>query len=147
LFFIPVSWFSKVKIVWKYHITKEHFVKIAYYLFTWIYITPTPTILGSSWPWSYGSWIYNYLCTQCLSPLMLLVRISTRARCTTLYDKVCQWLATGQWFSPGPPVSSTNKTDHHDITEILLKVALNTIKQKNKTKKEIYYTNSYNLIK
>jgi hypothetical protein len=25
------------------------------------------------------------------------------------------------------PVSSTNKTDHHDITEILLKVALNTI--------------------
>jgi hypothetical protein len=26
------------------------------------------------------------------------------------------------------PVSSTNKTDHHDITEILLKVALNTIK-------------------
>jgi hypothetical protein len=25
------------------------------------------------------------------------------------------------------PVSSTNKTDHQDITEILLKVALNTI--------------------
>jgi hypothetical protein len=34
---------------------------------------------------------------------------------------------TGQWFSPGTPVSSTNKTDHHDIIEILLKVALNTI--------------------
>ena len=29
-------------------------------------------------------------------------------------------------------VSSTNKTDRHDITEILLKVALNTIKQPNK---------------
>jgi hypothetical protein len=28
--------------------------------------------------------------------------------------------------------SSTNKTDLHDITEILLKVALNTIKQTNK---------------
>jgi hypothetical protein len=39
---------------------------------------------------------------------------------------------TGRWFSPGPPVSYTNKTDHHDITEILLKVALNTIKQTNK---------------
>jgi hypothetical protein len=25
------------------------------------------------------------------------------------------------------PYSSINKTDHHDITEILLKVALNTI--------------------
>ena len=42
-----------------------------------------------------------------------------------------------QWFSPGPPVSSvvfscppvssTNKTDHSDTTEILLKVTLNTI--------------------
>jgi hypothetical protein len=27
----------------------------------------------------------------------------------------------------GTPVSSTNKTDNHDITDILLKVALNTI--------------------
>ena len=88
---------------------------------------------GPSWPWSYASWIYNYLCNQCLSPLMLWIRITIRARCTTLYDKVCQWLATGRWFFPGLPVSSTNKTDHHDITdEILLKVTLNTIKQTNK---------------
>ena len=35
----------------------------------------------------------------------------------------------GLGFSPGSPVSSTNKTDSHDITEILLKVALNTITQ------------------
>ena len=27
--------------------------------------------------------------------------------------------AAGQWFALGPPVSSTNKTDRHDITEIL----------------------------
>jgi hypothetical protein len=33
----------------------------------------------------------------------------------------------GLWFPPGTPVTSTNKTDCHDITEILLKVALNTI--------------------
>ena len=87
-------------------------------------------LVGPSW--SYGSWIYNYLCNQCLSPLMLLVRISNRARCTRLhvFDKVYQLLATGRWFSPGPPVSSTNKTDRHDITEILLKVAFSTIKQK-----------------
>ena len=75
------------------------------------------TIPGPSWLWSYGSWIYNYLCNQCLSPLMLWIWISIRTRCTTLCDKVCQWLTTGQWFSPGPPVSSTNKTDRHDITE------------------------------
>jgi hypothetical protein len=31
------------------------------------------------------------------------------------------------WFSPGTPVSSTNKTDRFAIAEILLKVALNTI--------------------
>ena len=35
--------------------------------------------------------------------------------------------ATGQWFYPGTPVSSTNKIDLHDITEILLKVSLNSI--------------------
>ena len=43
---------------------------------------------------------------------------------TTLCDKVCLWLATGRQFSL---VSSTNKTDRHNISEILLKVALNTI--------------------
>ena len=84
---------------------------------------------GQSWPWSYGCWIYNYLCNQCLSPLMLWVRIPMRARCTTLGNKVCQSLATGRWFSPGPLVSSINQT-YHDITEILLKVTLNTITPK-----------------
>ena len=43
-------------------------------------------------------------------------------------DKVCQWLVTDQWFSPGHSVFATNKTDRHNITEILLIVALNTIK-------------------
>jgi hypothetical protein len=37
------------------------------------------------------------------------------------------FLAEGQWFSPGTSVSSTNKTDCQDITEILLKVPLNSI--------------------
>jgi len=39
-------------------------------------------------------------------------------------DKVYQLLAHGRWFSPGAPASSTTKTGHHDIAEILLKVAL-----------------------
>ena len=46
---------------------------------------------------------------------------------TTLCDKACQWLATGRWLSQGTPVPSTNKANHHEITEILLKVVLNTI--------------------
>ena len=84
---------------------------------------------GPSWSWSYVSWIYNYLCNQCLSPIKLWVwtRSWRGVLDTTLCDEVCQWLATGWWFSLGTSVSSTNKTDRHDITEILLKVALNTI--------------------
>ena len=46
---------------------------------------------------------------------------------TTLCDKVCQGLPTGKCFFPYTLVSSTNKTDRHNITEILLKVELNTI--------------------
>ena len=84
-------------------------------------------IVGPSWPWSSGSWIDNYLFNRCLSPLMLWVRLPPRARCTTLRDTNWQWLAVGRWISP---VSSTNKTDRHDIAEILLKVALSTINHK-----------------
>ena len=43
--------------------------------------------------------------------------------------KVYQLLAHGQWFSLGTPASSTTKTGRHDIAEILLNVALNTINQ------------------
>ena len=35
-----------------------------------------------------------------------------------------QLLAHGRWFSPGTPASSTTKNGHHDIVEILMKVAL-----------------------
>ena len=48
---------------------------------------------------------------------------------STLCDKVCQLLTTGWWFSLGTTVSSTNKTYRYDITEILLKVVINTINQ------------------
>jgi len=77
------------------------------------------------WSWLYGSWIF------------------TTKRCVfnpvhgEVYNiKVCHWLATGLWCSPGTPVPSTNKTDRHDITEILLNVALNTINQ-TKIKQEV----------
>ena len=116
-----------------------HWVKvIGDCLFTWYWwncwqslfnLSFHNTYKETSWSWSYGSWIYSYLCNQCLSPLMLWVCIPLRRGVfnTTLCDFVCQWLTIGRWFSPGTPVSSTNKTDRHDITEILLKVALNTI--------------------
>ena len=50
--------------------------------------------------------------------------VNYKKGCTRLAaasDKVYQLLAQGRWFSPA---SSTNKTDCHDIAEILLKVTL-----------------------
>ena len=55
---------------------------------------------------------------------------------TTLCVKVCQWFASGRWFSP----------DRHDITEILLKVALNTINQ-NLERRVYVTTQQFKLLK
>ena len=55
--------------------------------------------------------------------------VNDKIGCTRLAaasDKAYQLLAHGRWFSPDTPASSTTKTGHHDIAEILLKVALNT---------------------
>jgi hypothetical protein len=77
----------------------------------------------------------SYLCNQCLSPQKLWVSTPFMARCTcTRYNIM---FVSDLWYVGGffscTPVSSTNKPDRHDIAEILLKVALNTIKQTNKT--------------
>ena len=39
-----------------------------------------------------------------------------------------QHYVTDLWFSPDTPVSTTNNTNQHNLTEILLKVPNNTIK-------------------
>jgi hypothetical protein len=95
-------------------------------------------------PWKYSdlNWISTFLCTGEVTSGYFIVINTTfnkmSSKCaysrswwglldTTLCDKVCQWLVEGRWFSAGSPVTSTNKTDRHDITEILLNVALNTI--------------------
>ena len=56
--------------------------------------------------------------------------VNTIKGCTRIAaasDKVYQFLAHGRRFYPGTPASFTTKTGRHDIAEILLKVALNTI--------------------
>ena len=100
---------------------------------------------GPLWSWSYGSWIYNYLCNQCLSPLKLWVWTPLKRVVlnTTLCGKVCKKFTTGRWFFPAFPVSFTNKTDRHDITEILLKVALNPL---NQTKPNVLYFSVFRLV-
>ena len=79
--------------------------------------------------------LYLPMQSQCLSPLTLWVRIPLMwgVLDTTFCDQICRWLETVRWFSPGILVSSTNKTDLHNINEILLKVALTTINQTNHT--------------
>ena len=55
-----------------------------------------------------------------------------KKRCTQLAtesDQVYQLLSHGRWFSPGTLASSITKTGLHDIAEILLKVASDTINQ------------------
>ena len=74
---------------------------------------------------------------------MLWVRISIRVRDVQHYViKFVIDLRQVGGFLRVLPVSSTNKTDRHDITEILLKVMLNTNKQTNKQTNK----HSYNLL-
>ena len=61
------------------------------------------------------SWVRTRLCK--------LQKGSTRL--TAASDKVYQFL--GWWFSPGTPASSTTKTGHHDIAEILHNKSINHI--------------------
>jgi hypothetical protein len=64
----------------------------------------------------------NYLCTISEFESQSLRGVLDGALCDKLYQRI----VAGRWFFLGTAVSSTNKTDRHDITEILLKVALNT---------------------
>jgi hypothetical protein len=57
---------------------------------------PCLLLSGTSWPWSYGSWIYNYLCNQRLSPLMTRTTNSViRSRHMAIHDVYpAQFMAT-----------------------------------------------------
>ena len=82
------------------------------------------------WDWPMG----NNLDTQRKSAdgevyLIQLYVVSWSVRSFHMFVlyKVCQWLATSRWFSLCTLVSSMNKADCHNVIEILLKVALNSI--------------------
>ena len=72
----------------------------------------------------------NHLSFLAMCPWTVLYCSLQQMDKTTSTSSVCQWPSTDRWFSPDTPISSTNKTDRHDITEILLQLALNTINQK-----------------
>jgi hypothetical protein len=75
-------------------------------------VQQTPLYQDLNFPWFISLlWSFKLMLFK-----MLLTRLALWVR-----------ILLSRWFSLGTPVSSTNKTDHHDRTEILLKVALNTI--------------------
>ena len=59
------------------------------------------------WWWSYGSWIYSYLCNQCLSPWMLWVPILLMVGEVYSIHQVCQWLVALQVLRCPPPIKLT----------------------------------------
>ena len=78
-------------------------------------------VRGQSWSWSYGSWSYNYLCNLCWSPLKVMSSNPTHDKMDSIQNYAIKFVSAFLL------VSATNKTDRHDIIEVLLKVALNTI--------------------
>ena len=89
-------------------------------------------------------YLYFLFRVRNIAPLRVrtrLCKLQKRVRSTrNARDKAYQLLAHGRWFSPGIPASSTTKTGCHDIAEILMKVALNTINQI-KSNQSIYQLN------
>ena len=60
---------------------------------SWIVSTKTlHQYRGPSWSWSYGSWIYNYLCNQCLSTITLEVQIPIAARNNIMWSSLSETL-------------------------------------------------------
>ena len=83
----------------------------------------------------YLTFIYCINCLTMSSYFSILIRFSfffkyhnlavRRKECTKRGEKYIYACNLSMVYST--PVSFTNKTDHHDMTEILLKVTLNTI--------------------
>ena len=85
---------------------------VAYHCLNFLFITLDEILYLMSIPQGFRTLSTSYTCT--LNGYMDLF---------LYHDNICQWLVAG----PGTSVTSTNKTVHHAITEIVLKVALNTI--------------------
>jgi hypothetical protein len=98
---------------------------------------------GPLWSWSYGSWIYNLLCNQCLSPLSFVSSNPAHGEVYWMYHYVIKFVSDLRQVGGFLLVSSTNKTDRHDITEILLKVALSTISNHHLLKVYFYHMDKF----
>ena len=81
--------------------------------------------MGTLRLWTYHSGIYNNLCHQCLSPLKFWVVIHLMVRCNRYH---IIWYSLSVTCGRFVDFSVYSGFLHrHDVTQILLKVALNTI--------------------
>jgi hypothetical protein len=67
------------------------------------------------------SWLYHFAIPNVSTITLLLLLLLLLLLC----DKVCQWLATGRWFSPYTSVSSTNKTKKYFIQINMKRLGIN----------------------
>ena len=79
-----------------------------------------------SWAWSYGSWIYNYLCNQCLTPLTW---VQTRSCAVCSIQHYVIKFFSDLWQVGGflRVLGFLHKWNWPPRYKILLKVVLNTI--------------------
>ena len=85
---------------------------------------------GLSWLWLNGSWIYNYLCNQLPSPLIVVGSNPAHGEVHSIQIYVIKFVTDFRQIGGflrvlqfPPPI----QYDRHEITDILLKVVLNTI--------------------
>jgi hypothetical protein len=99
-------------------------------------LSHTPQRRCSDSYWSFGPVMNNLLLdiATCLQFNQMVVGFTTTYAIDAYHHWCCEFESRSGWGAQHyvikfVSVSSTNKTDHHDIIEILLKVALITINQ------------------
>ena len=136
---LVIQW-KYVAMPWKWRTVNTKWWILPYLKYNWCIVCAVDHIIFCLWfvsVWVFCVFFFIYTWYLEIHLTVQLVPISIKDVCsnpvdgelcdTTLCDKVCQWPPTGSWFTPGTQVCHPSiKIDHHDKTEIFLKVVLST---------------------